>query len=551
MRMLLLRDCFVIGHTHVKACIIKGFCPKYISEARLLSIDKTPNLMYNYNDVEPNKGSMGKGKMEFRQALIQGQVQQMILTPKMQQAIEILQLSSLELEKYIEKELTENVLLEEEPTQNQETEDSSGDGSAEDHVAVAEPPENEEPQKSDTERDIDAEIESLMTSYSDYRYEGRDFSVSDQDGKRGFIENTAAEAESMTSSLMRQLSLSTDDPTDYKIGEWIISEIDDRGYFSSSIEERAEKLGIEPEEIIRVLEIIQTFSPTGIGARNLSECLLIQLDASYTEHPWFEKLRELVRDHLEQLAKKQYPKIASALKISIQEVQDIAAVIASLEPMPGRYFGNRDVIYIVPDVIVKKVDGEYVIYTNDDGLPRLRISSFYKKLLKTHKDNQQTKEYIRDKLRSAQWLVKNIQQRKETIQKVAQNIVDVQRDFFDRGIAHLRPLTLKEIAERIGMHESTVSRVTTNKYMETPRGIFELKYFFSSGIESSYGQATSSTSVKEMIRILIENEDKHKPFSDQKITELLNRRGLNIARRTAAKYREELGILSSKYRREY
>jgi RNA polymerase sigma-54 factor len=205
----------------------------------------------------------------------------------------------------------------------------------------------------------------------------------------------------------------------------------------------------------------------------------------------------------------------------------------------------------VPDVIVKKVDNDYVVFINDDGMPKLRISPFYRKLLKGYNDNQQTKEYVRDKLRAAQWLVKNIQQRKETIQKVAENIVHVQKDFFDKGVAHLKPLTLKEIAERIGMHESTVSRVTTNKYMETPRGIFELKYFFSSGIEGSDGESTSSTSVKEMIRLLIENENKRKPLSDQKITELLNRRGLNIARRTAAKYREELGILSSKYRREY
>jgi RNA polymerase sigma-54 factor len=200
---------------------------------------------------------------------------------------------------------------------------------------------------------------------------------------------------------------------------------------------------------------------------------------------------------------------------------------------------------------VKKVDDNYVVYINDDGLPKLRISSFYRKLLKGYNDNPKTKEYVREKLRAAQWLVKNIQQRKETIQKVAENIVQVQRDFFDNGVAHLKPLTLKEIAERIGMHESTVSRVTTNKYMESPRGILELKYFFSSGIESTYGEATSSTSVKELIRTLIENENNRKPLSDQKITELLTQRGLNIARRTAAKYREELGILSSKYRREY
>ncbi|RJP24739.1 MAG: RNA polymerase sigma-54 factor [Candidatus Abyssobacteria bacterium SURF_5] len=488
--------------------------------------------------------------MALHQTLVQGTVQQMILTPKMQQAIEILQLSTLELEKYIQQQLTENFLLEEEPTQTQEVELPSEIPSFTSHTAAPAESMDEERERQDKEsaRDVDKELETLMASYNDYYYEGRDLSFSDEDGKRGFIENTAAEAESMHTNLLRQLSLSTNNPTDYKIGEWIISEIDSRGYFSATVEAGAEKLGAPPEEIERVLKIIHTFTPVGIGARNLRECLLIQIAASHPDKPM---LKKIVEDHLEQLAKKQFPKIAQALKISVQEVQDLAAIISSLEPLPGRSFGNREVIYIVPDVVVKKVDNDYVVYINDDGMPKLRISSFYRKLLKGYTDNPETKEYVRDKLRAAQWLVKNIQQRKETIQKVAENIVQVQRDFFDRGVAHLKPLTLKEIAERIGMHESTVSRVTTNKYMESPRGIFELKYFFSSGIEGSDGESTSSTSVKEMIRQLIENENKRKPLSDQKITELLNRRGLNIARRTAAKYREELGILSSKYRREY
>jgi len=489
--------------------------------------------------------------MELHQVLVQGAVQQMILTPKMQQAIEILQLCSLELERYIEQQLTENVMLEEETSESEEADSPSED--EQDQIdeppqTTEENPQSETPEGSEADRNLDAELENLMASYSDYYYEGRDFSVSSGDGKRGFIENTAAEAESMTKSLLRQLSLSTDNETDFKIGEWIISEIDERGYFSSSAEEGSEKLGVDAEEVDRVLRIIQGLTPVGIGARDLRECLLIQIEASHKDNL---PLRKIVEDHLEQLAKKQYPKIAQALKISVQEVQDLGSVISSLEPIPGRFYGDHGVIYIQPDVVVKKVDNEYVVYINDDGLPKLRISPFYRKLLKEYKDNPKTKEYIRDKLRSAQWLVKNIQQRKETILRVAQNIVDVQKNFFERGVTHLKPLTLKEIAERIGMHESTISRVTTNKYMETPRGIFELKYFFSSGIENAYGETASSTSVKDMIRTLIDNEDKHKPLSDQKITELLNRRGLNIARRTAAKYREELGVLSSKYRREY
>jgi RNA polymerase sigma-54 factor len=482
--------------------------------------------------------------MALHQVLVQGTVQQMILTPKMQQAIEILQLSSLELEHYIEQQLMENVMLEEEPSQNQETEELSPS----EQDVDGEVPSESDSDETESERSIEDELENLLASQSDYYYEGRDLSVRDEDGKRGFIENTPAEAESMTKNLLTQLSLSVDDPTDHKIGEWIISEIDERGYFSSTAEEGAEKLGVPPGEIERVLKTVQTFTPVGIAARDLRECLLIQIDASHNGNVL---LRTIVEEHLEQLAKKQYPRIAQALKVSVQEVQELGAMIASLEPIPGRVFGNMEAIYITPDVVVKKVDDEYVVYINDDGLPRLRISPFYRKLLKEHKDNPKTKEYIRDKLRAAQWLVKNIQQRKETIQKVAQNIVDVQKEFFERGVAHLKPLTLKEIAERIGMHESTVSRVTTNKYMETPRGIFELKYFFSSGIASSDGETTSSTSVKEIIRTLIENEDRRKPLSDQKITEILNQRGLNIARRTAAKYREELGVLSSKYRREY
>jgi len=482
--------------------------------------------------------------MEFRQTLVQGLTQQMIMTPKMQQAIEMLQLCTIELEHYLEQQLTENPLLEEVPSQDQETDDSS---SAE-QTTTTEMPEDEELKGDESERDIDKEIESLMASHADYSYEGRDFSVSGEDGKRGFIENTAAEPDSMATNLLRQLSMSTDSPTDYKIGEWMISEIDERGYFSSSIEAGSQTLGVAPEEVERVLKIIQTFTPIGIGARDLRDCLLIQIEASHNDRPL---LKKIVRDHLEPLAKKQYPAIARALKISVEQVQELGALIASLEPMPGRYFGSREAIYITPDVIVKKVDGEYVVDVNDDGLPRLRISSLYAKLLKNRNGDPKTKEYIRDKLRAAQWLVKNIQQRKDTIQNVAQNIVDVQKDFLDKGIAYLKPLILKEIAERIGMHESTVSRVTTNKYIETPRGIFELKYFFSSGIASSYGEAASSKSVKEVIRTLIENEDKRKPSSDQNITECLSRKGLSIARRTIAKYREELGILPSKYRREY
>jgi RNA polymerase sigma-54 factor len=484
--------------------------------------------------------------MEFRQMLVQGLTQQMIMTPKMQQAIEMLQLCTIELEHYIEQQLAENPLLEEAPSENNETDDSS---SAEQTTSeMTDDNERNGSENEQNERDIDKEIESLMDSYGDYRYEGRDFSVSGEDGKRGFIENTAAEPESMSKNLMSQLSLSTENAIDYKIGEWIISEIDERGYFSSSIEAGSLELGVAPEEVEKVLKIIQTFIPIGIGARDLRDCLLIQIEASHNDSPLLNKI---VQDHLEALSKKQYPAIARALKISVERVQELGALIASLEPMPGRYFGSRAAIYITPDVIVKEVNGGYVAYVNDDGLPRLRISSLYRKLLKNRNGDPKTKEYIRDKLRSAQWLVSNIQQRKDTIQKVAQSIVDVQKDFLDRGIAYMKPLVLKEIAEQVEMHESTISRVTASKYMETPRGIFLLRYFFSSGIENSYGEATSSKSVKEMIRTRVETEDKHKPLSDQRITELLSKMGIKIARRTVAKYREELGILSSKYRREY
>lgn len=472
--------------------------------------------------------------LSFQLQMGQRQQQQLILTPKMQQAIEMLQLNSLELEQYLEEQLVTNPVLEEEQTTPEQE--------------VPTPDSEREPENGE---DPLAEFAHVLNDdfYGSSFERGNTPPPSREDPKRSFIENSITTSESLQDNLEQQLALVTDDTIIRALAKWIISEIDERGYFTGTLEDGADRFDVPVELAEEALRVVQSLSPPGIGARNPQECILLQIEQ---QDPTNELLKTVVRDHFDALAKKQYSQIASALKITVEEVQELADELRlAYEPFPGRELGHVDVQYVKPDVSVQKVDGEYIVTVDDDGMPRLRISQRYRRLLKEAGSSRETKEYIRDKLRAAQWLVRNIQQRKDTIRKVTQEIVNVQQDFLDRGIQFMKPLTLREIAERIGMHESTVSRVTSNKYVETPRGVFPLKFFFSSGIENAAGDSVASKSVKEMIQQLIDKEEKRKPLSDQKITNILNERGINIARRTTAKYREELGILPSKYRREY
>ena len=482
--------------------------------------------------------------MNLQMNLVQKQVQRLALTPKMQQAIKVLQLTIQELDTYLQQELEQNPVLEvtAEETEQQELEAETGE------VGDSEPEGGDE-----SEPDLAAELDEFADAWSEYTFENTatDFSIPARDEaqeKANYIESLLVKKSTLTEHLKTQLRLSTSSEEELRIGEWLIEEIDEHGYFVGSIEACAEQLNVPVGRVEKVLRKIQGFDPTGVGARDLRECLLIQLDANGNHDPL---IRRIISEHMQELERRQYPRIAKAEGISVQRVQQLAQEIAKLEPRPGRNFWTGEPQYIIPDVIVKKVDDEYVVIVNDDDVPRIRISPYYYRLIKNGKLSREARTFLQQKYNAARWLVRNIEQRRSTIYKVTSAIMEVQREFLEKGPEYLKPLTLQEIADKVGMHESTISRVTNGKYVDTPQGIFELKYFFNSGIPNHNGDEESSASITEMIKQLIENEDKRRPLSDQKITDILRNRGISIARRTVTKYREAAGILPSKLRREY
>jgi RNA polymerase sigma-54 factor len=349
---------------------------------------------------------------------------------------------------------------------------------------------------------------------------------------------------SLTDHLDEQLRFATEDPVVRQIGAEIIGNLDEDGYLRAEVSEIAARCQVDVATVEPVLAMVQAFDPPGVAARSIQECLLIQLKSDPNPDPVSV---EIVEQHFDDLTRRRYPDIARALRLPLDRVMESVEEIMGLEPKPGRRFGGNDSRYIVPDVVVHKMGTEYVVVLNEDGIPRLRVNSLYRSLLRNSGD--EAKQYVEQKLRSAVWLIKSVDQRQRTLRRVTQSIVKFQRDFLDKGIAHLKPLSLRDVGEDIGMHESTISRVTTNKYVETPQGLFELKYFFHSGIASGDGEMVSSVSVKKMIQDLLANEDPAKPLSDQEVAQVLKGRGLVIARRTVAKYREELGILPSHQRR--
>jgi RNA polymerase sigma-54 factor len=359
------------------------------------------------------------------------------------------------------------------------------------------------------------------------------------------LEATLTKPPSLHDHLAWQLKMSNLPPEQLEVGMEIIGNIDADGYFKDPpLEELAADLGADPVMCEQVLEKIQTFDPTGVGARSLAECMLIQCVAAGQDDDLCIKM---IKSHLGNLEKKNYQAIARDLKQPLEEIYEAAKVIMEFDPRPGRQYSSDDPHYVTPDVYIHKVGDKYFVVPNDDGLPKLKISGFYKNAMG---NSSASKDYVQDKLRSAQWLIRSIQQRQRTIIKVAESILKFQREFFDKGIAHLKPLILRDVAEDIGMHESTVSRVTTSKYVHTPQGIFELKFFFNSGISRTNGEDLASQAVKSKIKELVSSEDSKRPPSDQKIVELLKKGGIDIARRTVAKYREQLGILSSSKRKQ-
>jgi len=466
--------------------------------------------------------------------------QRLIMTPQLQQAIKFLQLSRLELCQTINHEMEANPLLEEAPVDEVE-EKAEEEGKKEEPVNKEEP--LREVRVKETIRedfDWDSYISEYNTAWASSPHEDTE--------DRPSFESLIAPKTTLYSHLSWQLQVSDLDETQREIGGYIIGNIDSDGYLQTSIDNIMGETHRSREEVLRVLEIIHEFDPVGVGARDNRECLLIQLRFQGLGGSIAEKI---VTDYMKQLEKKRYSQIARSLGVPLDKVLDAVSVIAFLEPKPGRLYNDEDTIYITPDVYVYKMRDEFMIFLNEDGLPKLRISSFYRETLAKKDDlSRATREYIREKLKGASWLIKSIHQRQRTIYKVTESIVKFQRDFFESGPAHLKPMVLRDVAEDIQMHESTVSRVMNSKYMYSPFGIFELRYFLNSGIQSVDGaDKVGSLSVKERIKEIMRGEDKAKPFSDQEIVRILKRLNIDIARRTVAKYREMLGILPSSQRK--
>jgi RNA polymerase sigma-54 factor len=466
--------------------------------------------------------------------------QQLIMTPQLQQSIKLLQLSRLELVAAINKELEENPLLEE----------RSYDDDADGEIT---------PEIGDIKAELTTkEITGEGDGREDFDWEGylEDFgpmggTYSHEDIEAPSLENVLTKTGTLTDHLRWQLNLSHFTEEEKRVGEQIIGNLDNNGYLAANLDEIASIENKEKDFVEGVLVKVQEFDPPGVAARDLKECLMIQvrlLDISSN------LLGKIIEEHLNDLVTKNYQVIARKQKVSIEEVQEAVLLIDRLDPKPGSLYNEERPQYVIPDVFVFKVGDEYRIVLNDDGLPRLKLSGLYRKILGDKSDNstgENNKTYIKDRMQSAIWLIKSIQQRQKTIYKVSESIVRHQKEFFDLGINYLKPMVLRDVAYDVEMHESTISRVTTNKYMHTPRGILELKYFFNSGINRTDGDSIASESVKEKIRKIISEEDKKKPYKDSEIVNILKGYNISIARRTVAKYREMMGIIPSSKRKKY
>ncbi len=475
--------------------------------------------------------------LELRQQL--RLTQQLVMTPQLQQAIKLLQLCRLELLDVIKQEIEQNPVLEDAP-EEAPAEDNTGGEPITDAV---EPPPLETVSMEETVRaDID------WSNYlGEYNTPGSAYFEAEKREAPEY-ENFVARRESLNEHLMWQLLLSVPTGREERIGSAIIGNLNKDGYLQATVDEIATLSKTDTSEVESVLSKMQSFDPSGVCARDLRECLLIQLRQLGLQD---SIIVQIIQNHLKHLENKNYKAISRALGVGLGEVLSAVEIITRMEPKPGRQFSDEEPQYISPDVFVYKVGDEFVIVLNEDGMPKLRISSFYKEALSNRGGDfaGHTREYIKNKLRSAVWLIRSIHQRQRTIYKVVESIVRFQGDFLEKGLAYLKPMVLRDVAGDIGMHESTVSRVTTNKYVHTPQGIFELKFFFNSSISRFDGDAIASASVKERIRQIIESEDPARPHSDKKMVDILKSSNINIARRTVAKYREMLGVLSSNKRK--
>lgn len=449
------------------------------------------------------------------------QNQKLIMTPELRQAIKILQLSSLELTDYVNQMILDNPLIEVEAK--------------------------------DEEPIVDREKAEPEIDWEEYLQDIHDQpggKTQKEEKKEVSFENMVTRGVSLQEHLLSQLGLLSLAEVEKRVARYLIGNIDSVGYLAVSLEQAAKDTKLPLELIEHVLEVVQCFDPPGVGARCLRECLLIQLKQKGINSP---EMFNLVENHLESIAAGKLNRLAQILSLPVTRVQEMADLIKSLNPKPGAAFGDAgDVRYIVPDIFVERIDGDYIILVNDSHIPHLTINKTYSAILRKNSNaDEKTKGFVESKLNQAMWLIRSIEQRRMTIYQVTAALVKMQKPFFDHGIKYLKPMTLRQIAEKINVHESTVSRATANKYIQTPHGVFEYKFFFSAGLNTCQGESASSESIKRMLQEIIKEEDATRPYSDQKLASILQSQGINIARRTVSKYREELGIPSTGFRRRY
>ena len=486
--------------------------------------------------------------------------QSLVLSPQLQQSLALLQATTIELKTLVEQELQQNPVLEEQPeTEPQEKSAETSPDETPEVTDFAEPPDDvkfdaatEKPSGEPVD-DFQAEFEKLVQMdqqwrdhFSQTNLPGR--ATAEDEERRQFMFDSITAETSLAQHLMEQLNDTRLSAEERGLAELLIGNIDDYGYLTTTVEELATTANVPVEKISGVLKVIQSFEPVGVGARDLRECLLLQLErAGQTE----SLEAHIVRDFMDALGKRKIPEIARGTGKSVDEVQEALARISQLDPRPGRTFLSVVEQYVAPEVFVKRDGDDFTVTTNDEQIPHLRISNVYKDLMAQGADNPEVKNYIRDKIRAGKFLIKSLQQRQSTIANIGREIVKRQREFMEKGIAHLKPMTMAQVAEVVGVHETTVSRAVSGKYIETPQGVFEMKYFFTAGLQTDSGNDMSNTSVKDMIAEIFKGENSGHPLSDQEVVKLLTAKGITIARRTVAKYRDELGILPSNLRKVY